>query len=604
MTSKRRLQIANLLSDANAYFRMGLHEEAKKQYLAVIDLNNNNYDAYLGAGKCFFHLGFFELAKKYFISASKRKTEIEVAFYLSIINIELGEYEDGLKLLDEIINKNPKFAEALNNKAYVLKILNRIDEALEYSSSALRLEPDNNDFLINHANILEFQKDYIRALETIDIVLKNSPNEISALINKGNILNRLGRNKEAVQFLERALFLEKNLSLAKINLANVYNDLGEFSKASELYREILTHDNSNEAIIESLIQSELNAAQYTSAEEIIKKQLLKTPKSGALRFQLSQIQLGRREFLDGWANYEARWDEPIFISAERREIRDLAERISRFQKIDDLVDKKILIIEDQGIGDVIMFLSTLNELHEISSEVKVIFDKRLKRLFSNSFDRIEFNSWEDVDNIHIGDFDKIIRTSSLGYIFRKNEKKFSGIPFLNPSDAAVDKFSGIKANKKINIGISWRGGTIATGMAYRSLALHDLLPILTDQVFNFISIQYGAVEDEIFNFNREHNVDIRFFDKNSINDFDDLAGLVKNLDYVLSVQNTNVHLSGALGVNCIAMLPLSPEWRYGLSGDKMLWYNSVELIRQTKFMDWTSVIEAAKGRIISGTKKY
>lgn len=64
------------------------------------------------------------------------------------------------------------------------------------------------------------------------------------------------------------------------------------------------------------------------------------------------------------------------------------------------------------------------------------------------------------------------------------------------------------------------------------------------------------------------------------------------MDYVVSVQNTNVHLSGALGKKCFALINSNPEWRYGINGDELPWYRSVKLIRQVIPGDWERVIKA------------
>jgi ADP-heptose:LPS heptosyltransferase len=57
---------------------------------------------------------------------------------------------------------------------------------------------------------------------------------------------------------------------------------------------------------------------------------------------------------------------------------------------------------------------------------------------------------------------------------------------------------------------------------------------------------------------------------------------------VITVQTAIVHLAGALGVKTWAMLPKTPRWFYGISGDKMPWYSSVKLYRQRH--KWVDII--------------
>ena len=93
---------------------------------------------------------------------------------------------------------------------------------------------------------------------------------------------------------------------------------------------------------------------------------------------------------------------------------------------------------------------------------------------------------------------------------------------------------------------------------------------------------------------------IRAFPAQDLNDFEDIAGLIANLDVVVSVQTAVVHLSGALGAPCLAMITDNPEWRYMRTGETLPWYGSVRLFRQSERQAWEPVvadIAQALGRI-------
>jgi hypothetical protein len=71
---------------------------------------------------------------------------------------------------------------------------------------------------------------------------------------------------------------------------------------------------------------------------------------------------------------------------------------------------------------------------------------------------------------------------------------------------------------------------------------------------------------------------------------DELASLMGALDLVVSVCNTNVHVAGALGKEVLVMAPFVPEWRYGMSGERMIWYPSARVFRQERYGDWNKVL--------------
>ena len=68
------------------------------------------------------------------------------------------------------------------------------------------------------------------------------------------------------------------------------------------------------------------------------------------------------------------------------------------------------------------------------------------------------------------------------------------------------------------------------------------------------------------------------------------ASLVAALDLVISVCNTTVHIAGALGMPVLVMAPFTPEWRYGLSGEDMVWYPSARVFRQSRYGVWDDVL--------------
>jgi FkbM family methyltransferase len=69
------------------------------------------------------------------------------------------------------------------------------------------------------------------------------------------------------------------------------------------------------------------------------------------------------------------------------------------------------------------------------------------------------------------------------------------------------------------------------------------------------------------------------------------AALIKALDLVLTVDTSVAHLAGALGVPTWLLLAYDPDFRWGLTGSKTIWYDSVRIFRQSKFRDWQSVMD-------------
>jgi hypothetical protein len=80
-------------------------------------------------------------------------------------------------------------------------------------------------------------------------------------------------------------------------------------------------------------------------------------------------------------------------------------------------------------------------------------------------------------------------------------------------------------------------------------------------------------------------------------DYDRTAALVQSLDLVVSVCTAVIHLAGALGARVWVMAPYGPEWRYGFATERMPWYPSACVIRQSGPGDWDSVVEEVCRRL-------
>ena len=72
-----------------------------------------------------------------------------------------------------------------------------------------------------------------------------------------------------------------------------------------------------------------------------------------------------------------------------------------------------------------------------------------------------------------------------------------------------------------------------------------------------------------------------------IHNFYDTANLVQQLDLVVTVDTSLVHLCGTLGVPAWVLVTFSPDWRWGVAGKKTPWYQSIQLFRQPSPGNWS-----------------
>jgi hypothetical protein len=131
-----------------------------------------------------------------------------------------------------------------------------------------------------------------------------------------------------------------------------------------------------------------------------------------------------------------------------------------------------------------------------------------------------------------------------------------------------------------------------TGRGLRSLALDELLPVLSVPGVQFVNLQYGQPAQELADLRSGRGIAIHHWQE-AIDDYDETAALVAALDLTLSVCTAVVDLAGALGRPTWVLAPVRSDFRYGLQGENLRWYPTVRMFRQQKAGDWTPVLAAA-----------
>ncbi len=123
---------------ANALTKLGNFDEAIKHYERCIKENPSaEYWNYLG--KTLLNAGKYEKAVEAFEEVVERKRWPDAYFHQALAKRSLGELEQANELLENAIEINPKYREALNERAHILEALNQKDEALKEYKKVIAL---------------------------------------------------------------------------------------------------------------------------------------------------------------------------------------------------------------------------------------------------------------------------------------------------------------------------------------------------------------------------------------------------------------------------------------------------------------------------------
>ena len=275
-------------------------------------------------------------------------------------------------------------------------------------------------------------------------------------------------------------------------------------------------------------------------------------------YRMCVVRLLRGDFSD-WSGWEYRneWATGSYWKG----IKKPRWRLEKFDSI--------AILGEQGIGDEIMFASCIPDVQKRIPKVVIECDPRLEKIFQRSFG-VETRQRTDIterDNPQVKYLTKdrpedcFLPIGDLPRLFRKSRESFPCVPYLKPLPEMVEKWKKYKGRT----GFAWRG---RSGQ-YKPEEFKLESPVC---------LQYDAWPEESCRMDVP-DIDLR-------NDIEDLLGIVANLDRVVTVGQTIVHLAASMGTPVeVVMAPLGSgrvrmpfNYRYG-EGSYMPWYGQVRIHR-------------------------
>ena len=549
-----QIQVTAFTQEGLRLHQQGNFDEAQAIYEKILHIQPDHFDALQLLGV------LFAQVKKYVQAVELLSKALEInpnhaGAYSNRGNAlkDLRQFNEALVNYDQAIAIDPGHVGAHSNRGIALKELKRFDEALVSYDQAIMLKPDYVDGYTNRGNVLQDLKRPDEALASYDQAIIFNPNHAGAYSNRGNVLQDLKRPDEALASYDQAIIFNPNHAGTFANRGITLQGLKRFDEALVSYEQALR------------INPDLVTAHYN----------------------LSLFNLMRGNFKAGWQGYEWRWLNKEFDSEPLKSTKPAWD----YQK----TNQRLLVWAEQGIGDHIFFGSLLPELLADVPNLLVQIDKRLIPIFSRSLPTIKF--YPDDIKLPESDYDVHVPIGSLGKYLRNDEKDFlqTKNKFLISDKTKTQTIrQDLSVTKKLICGISWKSQNEKTG-AGRSLSLERLTTIFDTKKISLVNLQYGDISEDINLLKFNSNVDlIQYEPVDNFNDLDGFASLIDACDFIITTDNSTIHLSSALGKKSFLLLPYVSNWRWSLDGADSLWYPSTRLYRQEKINDWDSVLQKLK----------
>ncbi len=457
----------------------------------------------------------------------------------ALLERALAAEEQGQRLQAEmlylhVLEQSPEHAAAHTLLGALKLERGEAAEALAHFERAFRAEPANADILHNRGAALRELGRNEEAAASFGKALALTPDDPETLSDLGMSLRALDREEDALECFERALRCRPDLVQALTNRGNALLALGRLDAAIASHRSALALDERNADV----------------------------------RMNLAVAELAAGDWLSGWRNYASRLGAKPFAGRYRMHAQPL------WQGEAALSGRTILLHAEQGFGDTIMFARYAPLVAARGARVVLEVQPRLKRLFEGIGGVAELAATGDA----LPAYDLQCPLPGLPLAFgTMPETVPASVPYLAaPADSAVKWQHKLAALRRPRVGIAWSGSAAYGKDRTRSIRLDELRPLLAVPARQFVSLQKEvSLEDAaalaawgVVQTGPEQE------------DFCDAAGLIAQMDLVISVDTAVAHLAGAMGKPVWLLLSASPDWRWMRERADTPWYPSTRLFRQ------------------------
>lgn len=493
-----------------------------------------------------------------------------------------GRLEDAIAAYDAALALCPDYPEALCAGGFLLHQAGKHEQALRFYDEALRHRPDYAIALANRGELLAERGASEAAIESLKASLRADPTHAPAWSNLGTVLNELGRYAEALPSFDEAARLDPGLAQAFYNrghahlkLHHLEQALADFEHAARLKPNYAEAVCGRAVALKELGWLDDSAAAFEAA-------LALDPGADHTLANKGALLLLRGRFEEGLDLYERRWAKGK-TPAQKLPLPYL-------DRIEDLrPGEKVLVWDDQALGDVLQFSRYLPLLAENGANVVLLVRKSAHRLLACLGKGIEI-----VERVaSLEGFARHVALGSLPRAFHANLATIPApCPYLRAEAEKVRHWRNRIGAGGFKIGISWQGTTDARADIMRSFPLAAFAGISRMAGVRLISLQKGDVASASTQASSDIPVEFLGPDFDDGPDaFIDTAAAMDSLDLVISCDTSLVHLAGALGTPVWVALKKVPEWRWLLERSDSPWYPTMRLYRQHERDGWTSVFE-------------
>ena len=521
-----------------------------KQQLINNEIRENEAMLYL-------HNGNINEAEEIYLELIERESKSHIAYgNLAVIYIMKGnkEREQIIYLLKKALQIKPEFPDALNNLGVALKEKGDFNSAIPCFQKAIKLKPDYAEAHTNLGNILLVQRELNSAIPYFQKAIKLKPDYAEAHYNLGVTLQEKGDLNSAIKSYQKAINLNPEYQNAYYNLGVALDEKGDLYSAIPCFQKAIK------------LNPDYAEAHHNLAHAIF---------------------LIGDDYQKAWSHYEYR-----FKLSEKPSNTHANPPIPKWQGENLKSNEQLLVVTEQGFGDTIQFMRYIPYLRQQGINVSFCAQTKLHDLIKASNIISKPLTIEEANEVKKGKWISLLSVPQFLNIAPDNP--VINDPYIHSSIELNLKWKDLLNTEKKNIiGINWQGNPNAEigGLRGRSFPLEIFSPIAENNDCKFLSLQkgFGSEQLETCSF-KDQFVDCQDQVIKTWG-FLETAAMIANCDLVITSDTSIAHLAAGMGKLTWCLLHYSPDWRWGLNGEKTFWYPTIKLFRQRQRNNWAEVID-------------
>ncbi len=491
-----------------------------------------------------------------------------------------GRLDDAFRTYGRILQKHPDHPATLHAMAVLNHQKNRGPDARLYAERAVAAEPRNARFHNTLGLIVEKDGDLRTAGDFFRAAISLSPSSAEAYINLAIVLINQNRHEEALDHARKATELDPENAFAHNTAAWCFETLGREQQALESYARAVALEPEFAEAHNHLGVLNHKKGLYTRAVEHYDKALQADPDYAEAHWNRALANLLTGRFIQGMTDYKWRKHKDLQLALYPHQLS------GRQWRGEDYCGKTLLVHYEQGLGDSIQFLRYLPMAKALGGRLILEIQKPLRTLMGTQAvaDRI---IEADPDKPPQAQYDLHASLMDLPAVFATEiDAVPAAVPYLTADPVKSEYWRNRLLGPRFKVGIAWSGATSYDRNDLRSTSFELFQSLCKLPKIAVYSLQKGPRADEI----RQLPANLPLEDlAGDLHDFSDTAAVIRNLDLVISVDTSVLHLAGALGAEAWGLICTAPAWQWLLDRTDSPWYPTVKLYRQSHPGDWLDV---------------